>query len=64
MSENRLTDLEINLTFLDETVDQLNRVIIEQNKRIDALQNLVAGLKNDIDESKTGAPTNQPPPHY
>jgi len=64
MSEQRLTDLEIKLTFLEETVDQLNSVIIEQDKRIETLQNQLVGLKNEVEESKIDAPTNQPPPHY
>lgn len=64
MSEQRLTDLEIKLTFLEETVDQLNGVIIDQNRRIDQLQSQLAGLKNEIEESKTAAPSNEPPPHY
>jgi len=64
MSEQRLTDLEIKLTFLEETVDQLNGVIIEQNKRIDQLQTQVVGLKSELEDSKLEAPTNEAPPHY
>lgn len=63
--EQRLIDIEINLSNQEKMLDELNSVIIEQSKTIDKLirQNkfLMEALKED-----TVKPLSEetPPPHY
>ena len=66
--DSRITELEIRLTHLEDTIDVLNQTIIDQHKMIDQLQ-----LQLSIVEKKLEASTafniaheseETPPPHY
>lgn len=65
--KDRFTDIETRLTHLDDTVEQLNNIIIEQQKTISRLEK---SLKNVVDEhvemKEQMAPdvVDTPPPHY
>ena len=63
--ENRLIDIETALANLEKTVDELNDVIIEQNKELSLLKKsnkYIAGLI----EAEVVKPLSEetPPPHY
>lgn len=62
----RIDAMEIRLTYQDETIETLNATITAQWKQIDALTRQVASLGERLQEaeSNSGAPTNEPPPHY
>ena len=64
----RVEDLEAALAYQEMTLDDLNRVILDQWKRIDDLTRRVAGLSDQLreTESRLGAPgaPEPPPPHY
>ena len=62
----RLEALEMRLTYQDDTIETLNAAITAQWKQIDLLTRQVAGLGERLQEAETstGAPTNEPPPHY
>ena len=64
----RITELEIRLTHIEDTIDVLNQAIIDQHNTIDQLQ-----LQLSILEKKLKATTasniaheseETPPPHY
>ncbi len=58
----RLTDLEMRITLQDDLVEQLNAVIYEQQKQIDAILKKVSALEKQSDDPT--APRNEKPPHY
>ena len=65
--ENRVVDLESRLAFQDQTVNQLNEVVIRQQAEIDRVSRLLEGLKQQMESLADGLADNdghQPPPHY
>jgi len=67
-TESRITELEIKLTFLDDTVNQLNQVVYMQQKTIDELQQRMTQLDRQLKDlqeaSATGELPHEKPPHY
>lgn len=65
-SEQRLIDIESRIAFQEHTLSQLNTVVIEQQKRIDALILTCETLRRQLQTLSRGAePENdEPPPHY
>jgi len=68
MSEDRLMDIETKLAFQEHTIDDLNSVVIEQQREIDRLKNAVTYLLDKMeqvaDTRMERAPSNEKPPHY
>ena len=67
--ESRITELEMKLTFQEQTVDELNKVVYEQQKEIEQLKAAVNLLKEQLKSlTDTGPGQNpadeKPPPHY
>ena len=66
--ENRVTELEIRLTHLEDTIEVLNKTIIEQHAEIDMLQLQVSNLEKKIKASQASQVAHEseetPPPHY
>ncbi len=66
--DQRLTDLEIKASFTEELVDQLNTVIVRQQRQIDALLREVADLRQQAPDDPAGRPLrnlrDELPPHY
>ncbi|MHB1198996.1 MAG: SlyX family protein [Polaromonas sp.] len=65
--EQRLTDLEIKASFTEDMVDQLNQVIVRQQRQIDLLIREMAQLRQQIPDGDAGAPSrlrDELPPHY
>ena len=66
--ENRITELEIRLTHLEDTIDILDTTIISQQSQIDILvlkisileRKLKAAAESQIADEKDETP----PPHY
>ena len=66
--DERITEVEIRLTHIEDTLDVLNQTIIDQHKQIDHLQLQISVLEKKL---KTAASSNiaheseeTPPPHY
>lgn len=63
----RLTDLEIKLSFTEDLVDRLNEVIVRQQSQIDRLQRDIAELR-ELPRPSEPAPfrslRDELPPHY
>lgn len=64
---DRMTDIESRLTYLDDTVEQLNKIIIDQQKTISRLEKVVQKMNEDHVQMKEQlAPdiVDTRPPHY
>jgi len=63
--EDRVTELEIKLTYQERLIETLNQALIEQQAEIDALKRQLAVL-----DERTGSvplpdtPGDEAPPHY
>jgi SlyX protein len=66
--DERLTELEIRLTHIEDTIDVLNQTVIDQHKMIDQLQLQISILEKKLKATATPniAPDSEetPPPHY
>ena len=66
--DNRVTELEIRLTHLEDTIEVLNETIIKQHGEIDLLQLQVSVLEKKIKASQSSPIAHEseetPPPHY
>ncbi len=64
----RVTELEIRLTHLENTIEVLNNTIIKQHDDIDLLQLQVSQLEKKIKASQSSPVALEseetPPPHY
>ena len=64
----RLTELEVKLTFIDDTVHALAAADADQSVRIAALERMLRELRGELSTMRTGPvedPHNEPPPpHY
>lgn len=64
----RLEELEAALAHQELTIEDLNRMVLDQWKRIDDLTRRVAGLSDQLRETESrlaqGGPAEPPPPHY
>jgi SlyX protein len=63
-----IVDLQTRLAFQDGLLDELNEVVTNQQKQIDRLEMLIAGLKAQIESLHQTQMMRQgdepPPPHY
>ncbi len=68
MSEQRLAELEIKMSYQEDALSALNDVIYQQQTRIDGLEALLSQYRQHIDGMTSEAPgylsTEQKPPHY
>lgn len=69
-TENRLVDLEIKVSFMEDLLDDLNAIVVQQRDQIDRLTAVVADLRQQQDlPQSSGASALQRaqdnlPPHY
>jgi SlyX protein len=60
--EERLNDLEVKIAFQDQVIEDLNQVVIELRRKVEALERKLEdseGIENLKDMSQE-----IPPPHY
>lgn len=65
--ESRIIDLEVKLTFNEELLEQLSRVLYRQQQQIDRLEKEVKTLCEQIRDNQPAEPRNlrdEIPPHY
>ncbi len=66
--EQRLSDLEIKLTFIDDSVQALSAADVDQSQRIAALERALRELRGELSSMRMPPaedPHNEPPPpHY
>lgn len=68
MDDDRLIDIEIKIARQEDLVDTLNRMVYQQQKKIDELEILCAALARHLKElqavNNERNPANERPPHY
>lgn len=66
--ERRLAELEVKLTFLDDTVHALAKADVDQAMRMAALERALRELRGELFSMRSGAGddphSEPPPPHY
>lgn len=65
--EQRITDLEIKASFAEDTVEQLNAVVVRQQEQIDRLIRELVELRNRATAAEPGEARSlrdELPPHY
>ena len=66
--EQRLNELEVKLTFIDDTVLALASADAEQSQRIAALERIVRDLRGELSSMRIAQAddphSEPPPPHY
>ena len=64
--EKKLMDLEMRLSFQEETIDQLNDAIVHQSKTIEVLTKSFKTLTQRLTslDAEPSDVTDQRPPHY
>ena len=66
--DERITELEIRLTHIEDTLDVLNKIVIDQNNLIDQLQLQIFILEKKLKAAATSNIAHEseetPPPHY
>ncbi len=66
--QERLIELETRLAFQEETLEQLNRIIVRQQTTLDSLQREIDLLKKRLAELQplplADPKQEPPPPHY
>ena len=68
MDEERLIDIEIKLARADDMLDELNKVVYAQQKKIETLEALYKAMMRRLPEPASdqegSAPIHEKPPHY
>ncbi|SFW19397.1 SlyX family protein [Luteibacter sp. UNCMF366Tsu5.1] len=66
--DDRITELEVRLAFIDDTVNGLSSADVEIARRLDLLERAVRDLRSDLVNMRAGlgsdAANEPPPPHY
>ena len=65
--ENRIMELEIKSAHQEDTIEQFNRIVIEQQKTIAELKRNMEQLQSKmshLQESNSKEVAEPPPPHY
>ncbi|HWU75510.1 MAG TPA: SlyX family protein [Rhodanobacter sp.] len=65
--QQRLEEMEVKLTFIDEAVQALTAADADQSQRIAALERALRDLRGEMASMRIGQaddPHNEPPPHY
>ena len=65
--ESRVAELEIRTSFQDQTLQQLNEVIVRQQRELESLLREFGRLKGHLSGATphtTAAQQEEPPPHY
>ncbi|ALM82633.1 SlyX family protein [Bordetella sp. N] len=64
----RIDELEIKASFADDMLEQLNDVILRQQRQIDALARQLADMRQQVDQAGSGTTLStlreEIPPHY
>ncbi len=60
----RVTDLEIKVTYQDQTIETLNQVVIELRSDVERLERALKLVEQQVIAGPPGDPANERPPHY
>jgi SlyX protein len=66
--ELRITELEIKLSFAENTIESLNQTVFKHQQQLDRLQFELRSLREELANSQGSAPQrslhDEVPPHY
>ena len=65
--ESRITDLEIKISYTEDLLDELNRIVFRQQQQIDLLAKEIRSLREQSQNAQAPQPGNlrdELPPHY
>lgn len=63
----RITELEIKISYAEDMIDELNRVVFRQQQQIDLLLGQIKSLREQVQNATPGEPRSlrdELPPHY
>ena len=67
MSEDRITNLEIKLSFTEDLIEKLNQIVYKQQQQIEFLYRELKSIKEQASSSGSGGSgslKDEIPPHY
>jgi SlyX protein len=68
MTEDRLVDIETKIAYQEDTIQELNKVVCQQQKQIQRLEaiceSLIEHVRDLRDAVPQGGAANERPPHY
>ena len=68
MLEERLINIETKITFQEDLIEDLNKLVYQQQKKLDRLEatceSLVRHIESLAESRNEGMPANERPPHY
>lgn len=65
MNDDRITNLEIRFSHHDDFLEQLNKLVIDQQKTIERLSKELLELRMSFENlSESGMGAGEKPPHY
>jgi SlyX protein len=66
MTEDRITNLEIKLSFTEDLIEKLNQLVYKQQQQIEFLYRELKSVKEQASSSNSGAGSlkDEIPPHY
>ena len=66
MSEERITNLEIKLSFTEDLIEKLNETVYKQQQQIEFLYRELKAMKEQAGSAGGGggSPKDEIPPHY
>ena len=65
--ESRITELEIKISYAEDLVDELNRLVFRQQQQIDFLARELDALRHQVQAAapaQTSSLLDELPPHY
>lgn len=65
--ESRITDLEIKISYTEDLLDELNRIVFRQQQQIDLLAKEIRSLREQSQNAQAhqaGNLRDELPPHY
>lgn len=68
MLEERLVTIETKITYQEDLIEELNKTVYQQQRKLERLEALCESLVSHIESLATarneGMPVNERPPHY
>lgn len=68
MIEERLANIEAKITFQEDLIEELNKTIYQQQKKLERLEAICESLARQIqslaEAGNEGKPASERPPHY
>lgn len=68
MIEARLVAIETKISFQEDLIEELNKTVYQQQKKLDRLEavceSLVRHIESMTEERNEGMPAHERPPHY